>query len=130
MWRRLLQALLGVSLTACAAAAPARPIIGHAGREVLTAAEIVASKVTDAYQAVSQLRPEFLRRRATMIARPGYDVAQIVVYLDDLQFGGAESLHGIPLDRVRTIRYVSPIDADLRWGGSHPAGAILVSTMR
>jgi hypothetical protein len=52
------------------------------------------------------------------------------VYLDDLPFGGVESLRSIPLERVRVIRYLSPFDADLRWGGSHPAGAILVTTLK
>jgi hypothetical protein len=52
------------------------------------------------------------------------------VYLDDLPQGGLESLRYIPLDRVRLIRYLNPTDADIRWGGSHPAGAILVTTLR
>lgn len=130
MWRRTLYALVGVSLTACAAAGPSsRPGLGSAGREVLTAAEIVAAKVTDAYQAVSQLRPEFLRKRAAM-PTPRFGTPTVAVYLDDLQFGGAESLRSIPLERVRTIRYITPIDADLRWGGSHPSGVILVTTLR
>jgi hypothetical protein len=96
---------------------------------VITAAEIVAARVTDVYQAVSQLRPEFLRRRGGA-AMPAFAPAAIGVYLDELPFGGVESLRYIPLDRVRLIRYVSPSDADLRWGGSHPMGAILVTTLR
>ena len=50
--------------------------------------------------------------------------------LHDLPFGPAESLHYIPLERVRLIRYVGPADADLRWGGSHATGAILVTTLK
>ena len=95
---------------------------------MITAAEIVAARVTDVYQAVTQLRPEFLRRRANTIgvtARPN-----VAVYLDELPYGGLESLRFIPLDRVRLIRYLSPSDADMRWGGSHPTGAILVTTLR
>lgn len=99
-------------------------------RNVLTAAEIVTARVSDVYQAVTQLRPDFLRRRpatvAAMIDRP----AAIQVYLDGLPFGTEESLRAIPLDRVRVIRYLTPFDADLRWGGSHPTGAILVTTLR
>jgi hypothetical protein len=98
-------------------------------RDIITAAEIVTARVTDVYQAVTQLRPEFLRRRANttigVTARPN-----VAVYLDELPYGGLESLRFIPLDRVRLIRYVSPSDADLRWGGSHPTGAILVTTLR
>jgi hypothetical protein len=130
MWRRILYVLVGVSVTACAAAGPSsRPRIATVGRDVLTAAEIVASRVTDVYQAVSQLRPEFLRKRP-VIQTPLISGVSVQVYLDDMQFGGVESLRSIPLDRVRTIRYVGAIDADLRWGGSHPAGVILVTTLK
>lgn len=130
MWRRVSFVLVGLSLTACAAATtPDRPIFAGAGRDVLTAAEIVASSVTDAYQAVAQLRPEFLRRRNHLQMTTFAPIAARV-YLDELAFGNIESLRYIPLDRVRLIRYVSPTDADIRWGGSHPAGAILVTTLK
>lgn len=131
MWRRVSFVLVGLSLTACAAATThgRRPIMVGAGRDVLTAAEIVASSVTDAYQAVTQLRPEFLRRR-NHLQRATFAPIAVRVYLDELAFGNVESLRYIPLDRVRLIRYVSPTDADIRWGGSHPAGAILVTTLK
>ena len=31
---------------------------------------------------------------------------------------------------IRLIRYIPPTEADLRWGGTHTAGVILVTTMR
>lgn len=130
MWRRVLYVLVGLSVTACAAAAPSsRPNFRSAGRDVITAAEIVASHVTDAYQAVAHLRPEFLRRRSVRAVAP-FIAAPVAVYLDDLPFGNAETLRYIPLGQVRLIRYLSPSDADLRWGGLHPAGAILVTTLK
>jgi len=130
MWRRVSIVLVGLSATACAAATPStRPSFSAAGRDVITAAEIVTSRVTDAYQAVTQLRPEFLRRRG-MTAVPAFTSPSVVVYLDELPFGTAESLHYIPLERVRLIRYIPAAEADLRWGGSHVAGAILVTTLK
>lgn len=98
------------------------------GREVLTAAEIVAARVTDVYQAVTQLRPEFLRRRPGSLAISPFAEVPIAVYLDEMPYGSAESLRQIPLDRVRLIRYISATAANLRFGGSHPGGAILVTT--
>lgn len=129
MLRRALYVLVGLSTTACAVAgaSSSRPF-STSRRDVLSAAEIVASRVTDAYQAVTQLRPEFLRRRGVEIV-PRFS-GSVTVYLDDLPQGGLESLRYIPLDRVRLIRYMTPSDADIRWGGSHPAGAILVTTVR
>lgn len=128
MWRRVLCALVGCSLTACAAAttSSSRTTLRSAGRDVITAAEIVASHVTDVYQAVAHLRPEFLRRRAFRPTPTG----NIAIYLDELPFGNEESLRVIPLERVRLIQYLTPADADLRWGRSHPAGAILVTTLK
>ncbi|HJQ21634.1 MAG TPA: hypothetical protein VJ867_14900 [Gemmatimonadaceae bacterium] len=98
-------------------------------RDVITAAEIVAARVTDAYQAVAQLRPEFLRRRAFSTI-PAFAAPEVTVYLDELPFGPVESLRSIPLERVRLIRFISAQDADLRWGGTHTAGAVLVTTMK
>ena len=134
--RRSIHVIIALSLTACASAnsnanSESLSIRTSPARNVLTAAEIVASRVTDVYQAVTQLRPDFLRRRASNVStmalgRP----AAVAVYLDEIPYGGVESLKHIPLDRVRVIRYLNAFDADLRWGGSHPAGAILVVTMK
>jgi hypothetical protein len=134
MWQRLPLVFVGFTLTACAAPMTTTQqsrSMGMAGmgREVLTAAEIVASRVTDVYQAVMQLRPEFLRRRPISQPITPFTTVSIAVYLDDMPYGSAESLRQIPLDRVRLIRYLSPTEANLKYGGSHAAGAILVTTM-
>jgi hypothetical protein len=130
MWQRAcLRVVVSVSLTACAAATQSsRPIAG-AGRDVITAAEIVAARVTDVYQAVSQLRPEYLRRRAVTTV-PTITPVSVAVYVDDVWFGNAESLRLVPLDRVRQIRYVTRADAELRYGRRLPAGVILVTTLK
>ena len=132
MWQRVSLVFVGLTLTACAAATTnsSRSMgISGMGREVLTAAEIVASRVTDVYQAVIQLRPEFLRRRPMAQPLTPYQSASMPVYLDDMPYGTTESLRQIPLDRVRLIRYVSATEANLKFGGSHPSGAILVTTL-
>ena len=132
MWQRVPLALVGLTLTACAAAthSSSRSMgISGMGREVLTAAEIVASRVTDVYQAVLQLRPEFLRRRPIAPPLAQFSTTSIAVYLDDMPYGSTESLRQIPLERVRLIRYLSPTEANLKYGGSHSNGAILVTTL-
>lgn len=130
MWRRVsLVILVALGGTGCAAASSSTRPVASAGRDVITAAEIVAARVTDVYQAVSQLRPEFLRkRRATAMA--SYNTPQVVVYLDGMEYGYAESLRQMPLHMVRQIRYLSPTEANLRYGRHHPAGAINVITSR
>jgi hypothetical protein len=122
--------VIGIAFTAsCAAATPNTGTFRSAGQNVLTAAEIVASHVSDVYQAVSQLRPQFLRRRFST-PTPMLEGVPVVVYLDNIKLGDGESLRSIPLGQVRLIRYLDPMEADLRFGGQHPAGAILVTTMR
>ena len=128
MWRISIL-VLGLLGTACASTGSAIRPVGFAGREVITAAEIVASRVQDVYQAVVQLRPEFLRRRSLTFSQP-YRTAEIMVFLDDMEFGTTESMRNIPLARVRQIRYLTPSEASLRWGGQHPGGVILVTTLR
>lgn len=93
----------------------------------LFAPEIVAARVTDAYQAVLRLRPDFLRRGDARDVRD-QSTNPIQVYLDDVDLGGIEALRRVPLDAVTQIRYVPPSEADMRWAGRHPAGVILVST--
>lgn len=131
MWYRITCLFAGMMLSACASSATpsARPSMAHLGREVLTAGEIVASRVTDVYQAVKQLRPEFLRRRPGALAVGPFSDVPIAVYLDDMPYGRSESLRQIPLERVRLIRYISTTEANLKFGGSHPGGAILVTTL-
>ena len=130
MWRRsVMVAVAGMFSMACAAtSSPSRPVV-RVSRDVITAAEIVGARVTDVYQAVAQLRPEFLRRRGSS-AVPGFTRPPVIVYLDDLEFGTPESLRNIPLGRVRLIRYLRANEADLRWGRRHPSGAIQVTTLR
>ena len=132
MWQRVSLVFVGLTLTACAAPttspSPSRGIRGMA-REVPTSAEIVASRVTDVYQAVMQLRPEFLRRRPVAPALTPFTHPGIAVYLDDMPYASTESLRQIPLEGVRLIRYMSPTEANLKYGGSHTGGAILVTTI-
>ena len=131
MWRRLSLVFTGACISACSASsASTRPFISGAGREVLTAAEIVAARVTDVYQAVAQLRPEFLRRRPTALTYAGQPTVPMSIYVDEMPFGTTESLRYIPLDRVRLIRYLSPTEANLKFGGAHPGGAIIVTTLK
>lgn len=129
MWQRASLIVLGLATSACAAASSTTRPVYSASREVITAAEIVASRVTDVYQAVLQLRPEYLRRRSMPTIAP-YRGPEVTVFLDDIEFGNAQSMRNIPLERVRVIRYLTPSEAALRWPGQHAGGVIHVRTLR
>lgn len=130
----LRKGVLGIVVAFSASCASARTnaagTLSSAGSNVLTAAEIVASHVSDAYQAVVQLRPNFLRLRYESPVPTVTQSYAVAVYLDDLLVGDAETLRSIPLGDVRTIRYLPPMEADMRFGGQHPGGAILVATIQ
>lgn len=128
MWRRLFTVLAGVSTAACVATTPNVRPLKSVRREVITAAEIVAARVTDVYQAVAQLRPEFLNRRSVGPVAPYHSA--IAVYLNEMPIGGEEALNTIPLDEVRQIRFMTRTQAEFRFGRSLPRGAIVVTTLK
>ena len=126
MRRQLLLSTVLVISSACATPYTGDP--SPIGSDVLLAPEIVQSRVIDTYQAVTQLRPQFLKVRDPLIptlARKG-----LRVFLDDVDLGGVDALRTIPIDQVTAIRYISASDAQLRWGSDLPNGVILVSTSR
>jgi hypothetical protein len=126
--RRLL-ALLLLLLTACATP-PSTPQTGamppRRNADSLEPAELSQSRLNDAYEAVRTLRPNWLRKRGAMSIMAQSD---IVVYLDNVQLGGPESLRTIPLTSVLGMRFLDAADATQRWGTNHVHGAILVQTM-
>jgi len=84
--------------------------------------EIASARVANAHEAVSRLRPEFLRRRSTMINGDG----QPVVYLNGVRQGGADMLRSIPAGAVYEIRFLSATAASAEFGRTHPGGVISV----
>lgn len=110
--------LLGALFFACDSSEQAAT--GAGSREVLTGAEIQAASVSNAYEAVRRLRPNFIFGR---YKRP-------VVYLDNLRYGGVSSLNTIDASIVEIIEFLKPIDATTRYGTGHTSGAILVTTRK
>src|SRR4051812_443152 len=92
--------ILTVAVVACARA----PLNGSLApaRDVLFAPEIVSSRVLDTYQAVSQLRPEFLKLREPSLRTSRTN--SLRVYLDEIDIGGVDALRSIPIEQVTAIR--------------------------
>ena len=90
-------------------------------RDVLTIEEISKENVTNAYEAVSKLRPHFFQTRGT--SRP-------MVYLDNIRYGEVSSLRDIPVSSVHQIEYINASDATTRFGTGHTGGVIMVLTRR
>lgn len=110
--------LLGVLFLACDSSEQAATVTGS--KEMLTGAEIKAANVSNAYEAVRRLRPNFLFGRTK---RP-------IIYLDNLKYGEVSSLNNIDANSVELIEFLSPLDATTRYGTGHSSGAIVVTTKK
>ncbi len=117
-------------LQACAGSHTAGPgdAAAHPDRNLITAEELAASQANNVLEAVSRLRPHFVRpisdtRYAGRMIYPD-------VIMDGMDFrDGVPGLRGVPLDGVRAIRYYSVYDARVRFGIEHRAGVISIVTV-
>ena len=101
--------------------------ISSANRAVIGLAEFLDLPVDNAYDIVRQLRPEWLTRRAPVVF--GETTAQTVpVYLDDFRYGEIDSLRGVHVQTIASIRFVPPSIATSRWGTGHVMGVIQIIT--
>ena len=109
--------------------APQRPSNEIAKAEI----EAEGLRFATAYDIVRALRPNMLAqhgfargpqsRAATWESSTG-----IKVYLDGFRWGGVESLANIPASNVQEVRWLSAIDATIRFGTGNVAGAIAVTS--
>lgn len=95
---------------------------------LVRAGELALTQEASAYDALARTRPELLRARATRYDAGIGGPTSPAVYLDDVRQGGIEALRTIPARAVLEVRYLSEIEANLRFTGGHPAGAIVVRT--
>lgn len=114
-------ALILVSCTATQGSGPRR------SARVLTADEIAEVAVLTAYQAVEQLRPQWLHTRASpTFGSPG--ATPPALYLDGVRLDDFRELERMRADVVERMEYLSPSDATNRYGTNHMGGAILITT--
>lgn len=91
--------------------------------------EISASSATNAYDLISQVRPNWLRGRGTPNLR-GSQAPLPVVYLDDRRQGAVEVLRTFPIGSVAELRYINATTATTRFGNGHAGGVIQVVPRR
>lgn len=105
---------LGVLLVvvACAKAGSSRPESSGTDRYYIEAKELHSVSRDNLYDAVHQLRPGWFTR--TTRQRSGED--RILVYLDDRQVGDASTLRRFSAQSVESVRYLSPTEAQVRFG--------------
>jgi len=119
--------LLALFLGACASTGGARPPAGASHRDpnVITSDELATVHERNTYELVQVLRPGMLTKRGATSIATG-DVG-IMVFLDNQRFGDVNSLRQLPTAGIREIRYLSPGEAQARWGPGYTAGVIAIS---
>ncbi len=130
----LVGAILGVLAAGCASGGGPGAAAPRTNRDVLTAEEIAAAGVRNAYEAVSRLRPGWLTHSGT--TGRAHTIRVIVddtPYMDpsgDAPEGSAAALRSIQASEVLEIRFLSADEATTRFGTGYTAGALLVRTLR
>lgn len=99
-----------------------------AERDLLLAAEIERTSASSAYDAVRQLRPEWLRRRGRSSIQNASAEA-LVIYLDGARLGSVSTLRSITVGSILEIRHLDATEATTRFGTGHAGGALLIRTM-
>ena len=129
MHRLLLAVALNLVLASCGRGPSNLEGFGVRNRSVLTAEEIEVQKAGawTAYDVIARMRPEFLRSRGASSLRNSVP-ATAVVYVDDMKYGGINSLKAFSAGQIWRIEYINAADATTRFGTDHLGGAILITT--
>ncbi len=117
-------ALAGLmTFTACTSLGGGAPAQGITStRASLTAEEMNETRYPSLLEAIQALRGEWLRRRGS--SSEGY----VVIYLDGTRLGPPGTLRDISTATVVYVTYLTPPEAQNRFGLNHPYGAIHVVT--
>jgi hypothetical protein len=109
----------------CASASGGSGVRGGGGN-VIAEQELAASNVSNAYEAVERLRPNFLRSRGPSSLRT--DVTSLPnVYVGRQKYGDASALRQIPISTITQIRFLTASEAALSYGMDNPNGVIEVT---
>jgi len=120
--------LLG--LAACSssnAARVPRDVAQSHDADLLTAEELSGVTGSTVYDAVRQLRPEWIIRSHPNPLLPNQ--TNLIIYVDGTRYGaGIDGLRLITIRAAYSVRYFSPANAEGRFGPRHFLGAIEVLT--
>lgn len=101
----------------------------EAGLDRITREDLERSGAQNLYDAVSRLRPQWLRVHGT---RSFNMETEIVVYQNEMQLGGPDALRQIGIELAWELRYMDGTRAAATLpglgSGRHIAGAIIIST--
>lgn len=113
--------VLAAFLVACGGGRRTRP--QPLGEQYLVkATELEATRQSNLYDAIRQVRPFWLTRAT----RNRGGEAGIAVYLDEQYIGNAGALRRLPIYATAQVRYMSPGEAQVRFGQVNALRAAIV----
>jgi hypothetical protein len=107
-----------VMTSACASGRPIRPSVGGDQYHIVSEELRATRRSMNLYEAVRELRPFWFTRHV----RTG---DAITVYFDDQRVGSATQLQRVPISAAGSVRYLSPTEAQVRYGPTHPSGPVI-----
>jgi hypothetical protein len=118
--------VLALALAGCATTGSdpdAQRISGN--RSVLTQEEIRGAYHSNLYDVVQALRPNWLAQRGPIsFADP--EAGRVLVYVNNVQAGGAEYLRQVSVLDVLSLRYLDPVEASAQFGLKQSGGAAII----
>jgi hypothetical protein len=99
-------------------------------RNLVTAQELAVAGDVDLYEALSKVRPTFLRSRIGG-GTSGVRAPELTVYFDGLRMDeGLEHLRSLAARNILEVRFLEPQQANARFGGNNSGGALVVTTKK
>jgi outer membrane cobalamin receptor len=120
-------AALVVGLTASCATATQQGSATRSDRNVLTAEDFQGQSGRSLYDILARMRPNWIRPQGANLVS---GTSPVVVYVNNVRFGGVDVLTDIPLDEVARVRFVDGTDAATRYGLNTDGGVLEVTTKR
>ena len=129
-WLVTLVFLAGLTAGSCRPAQsdggrPERPKAAPRDQYLIEGDELNAETAQNLYDVVRIQRPSWLTK--TVRNKRGNDA--IVVYLNDRIVGPLNVLRDIPIAAAQSLQYLSPTEAQLRYGPTHGSLAAIVVTV-
>jgi TonB-dependent Receptor Plug Domain len=97
--------------------------------DVLTGDQIRETKAANLWDALTALRPQWLRARGSSSLVAGMS-NEPVVYVQGIRYGEPRSLQSMNVDQVRRVEFLNARDATTRFGTNHSGGALMVDLDR
>ena len=95
--------------------------------DVITAEEVAATHESNAYDAINQLKPLWLKSHGQTSVNTGSS-PYASVFVDNQYFGDLASLRQIIAPQIKQIRYLNGPNAVTRYGMQYGSGVIEITT--